>query len=216
MKQSVIDLKGKVVKEVELPEKVFGVKWNPELVRQVLLSQLANRRHPWAHAKGRGEVRGGGRKPWRQKGTGRARHGSIRSPIWIGGGKAHGPSKERNYSQKVNKKMNRLAILCVLSKKFKEAGVKVVDQFKFDPAKTKTVATNLRVILDLNKNDKKFDTLLITQPENKEPIRLTRNLTKTKTLSADSLNVYDLLNHKNILIEESGIASIQKHYKTVK
>src|SRR5262249_16420253 len=100
MKADVYNLDNKVVGTVELPDSVFGVKWNAVVVKQILDAQLANKRAPWAHAKDRSEVRGGGRKPWRQKGTGRARHGSTRSPIWVGGGKAHGPRNERDYSQK--------------------------------------------------------------------------------------------------------------------
>ncbi len=99
MKAPVYNLKNEKVGEVDLPESVFGVRWNSILVAQVLRAQMANKRRPWAHAKTRAEVRGGGRKPWRQKGTGRARHGSTRSPLWVGGGKAHGPSKLRDYSQ---------------------------------------------------------------------------------------------------------------------
>jgi len=117
MNADVYNLNNEKVGTVELPENVFGAKWSPVLVKQVVDAQRANARDPWAHAKGRGEVRGGGRKPWRQKGTGRARHGSIRSPLWIGGGKAHGPRKERDYSQKVNKKMRRLALFSALSRK---------------------------------------------------------------------------------------------------
>src|SRR5579862_9363905 len=118
MKADVYNLKDEVVGSVELPENVFGARWNAALIKQVLDSQLANRRSPWAHVKERGEVRGGGKKPWRQKGTGRARHGSTRSPLWVGGGVSHGPSKDRDYSEKVNKKMKRAALFSVLSKKF--------------------------------------------------------------------------------------------------
>src|SRR6202007_528340 len=105
MKSPVYNIKNETVGEIDLPDSVFGAKWNPILVKQVGLAMMANARRPWAHAKGRSEVRGGGRKPWRQKGTGRARHGSIRSPLWSGGGKAHGPVKTRDFSQKINKKM---------------------------------------------------------------------------------------------------------------
>ena len=117
MKTSLYNLKGEAIGEIDLPEKFFGYKWNPDLVHRVLMAQAANRRSPWAHAKGRGEVRGGGVKPWKQKHTGRARHGSIRSPIWKGGGVSHGPKKDRDYSQKVNKKMAKAAVFSVLSKK---------------------------------------------------------------------------------------------------
>ena len=127
MKADVYNLKNEVVGTMELPAEVFGTKWNATLVQQVLEAQLANARQPWAHVKDRSEVRGGGKKPWRQKGTGRARHGSTRSPIWVGGGKAHGPRNDKDYSQKVNKKMKRVALFSVLSKKAKDGEVKVFD-----------------------------------------------------------------------------------------
>jgi large subunit ribosomal protein L4 len=107
--RDVYNLKNEKVGTMELPADIFGARWNASLVKQVLEAQLANRREPWAHTKTRGEVSGGGRKPWRQKGTGKARHGSTRSPIWVGGGVAHGPRNDRDYSQKVNKKMKRAA-----------------------------------------------------------------------------------------------------------
>ena len=126
MNADVYNLKNEKVGTVELPESVFGVRWSPVLVKQVAEAQSANARDPWAHTKTRGEVRGGGRKPWRQKGTGRARHGSIRSPLWVGGGKAHGPRNERDYSQKVNKKMKRTALFSVLSRKAKDGEMKSI------------------------------------------------------------------------------------------
>src|SRR3989339_1280264 len=119
MEAKIYNLKNEEVSSIKLPEDIFDRKFSEALVRQVLLAQLANSREPWAHAKGRGEVRGGGKKPWKQKGTGRSRHGSIRSPIWKGGGKSHGPTNERDYTQKVNKKMKRVALFSVLSKKFR-------------------------------------------------------------------------------------------------
>ena len=147
MKADVYNLKNEVVGTVELPSAVFGAKWNATLVQQVLEAQLANARSPWAHAKDRSEVRGGGKKPWRQKGTGRARHGSTRSPIWVGGGKAHGPRNDRDYSQKVNKKMKRVALFSVLSKKAKDGEMKVFDSLMIEAPKTKSVAAALKVVL---------------------------------------------------------------------
>ena len=116
MKINIYNLKKEKAGEIELSDRIFGVKWNADLVHQALNTQLANRRQPWAHAKDRAEVSGGGKKPWKQKGTGRARHGSIRSPLWIGGGATFGPSKERNFAKKINIKMKRLAIFSVLSR----------------------------------------------------------------------------------------------------
>src|SRR5271156_592944 len=137
MNADVYNLQNEKVGTMELPAEVFGTKWSPTLVKQVLEAQLANARSPWAHTKGRGEVRGGGKKPWAQKGTGRARHGSTRSPIWVGGGKAHGPRKERDYSQKVNKKMKRVALFSALSKKVKDGEFKVFESLVLSAPKTK-------------------------------------------------------------------------------
>lgn len=211
MQADVYNFKNEKVGKTDLPENVFGVKWNPVLVKQVLLAQIANRRRPWAHVKTRGEVRGGGRKPWRQKGTGRARHGSIRSPLWVGGGKAHGPRKERDYSQKVNKKMKRQAILGVLSKKFKDGEVKIMENMELQAPKTKIVAENLRSLFG-EKRLKKADTLFVPSLENKNIYRASRNLVKAKALSPESLNVYDLMNYKRILIDQKAIPTIAKHY----
>ena len=209
----VYNLENKAIGKTELPEKVFGVKWRPALVAQVLRAQLANRRKPWAHAKTRAEVRGGGRKPWRQKGTGRARHGSIRSPIWIGGGKAHGPSKLRDYSQKVNKKMKRQAILSAISKKLKDGQMKFFENVVIEEPKTKLLAVILKNLLSLGKKQKKYDVLLVREKSNKIIGRAASNLPKTKTVSAESLNLYDILNHKNVFFEKEAIKEIAKHYE---
>jgi large subunit ribosomal protein L4 len=213
MKADVYNLKNEVVGTVELPSSVFGVKWNAALVKQVLEAQLANARAPWAHAKDRSEVRGGGKKPWRQKGTGRARHGSTRSPIWVGGGKAHGPRNDRDYSQKVNKKMKRAALFSVLSKKAKDGEVKIFDSLMVEAPKTKPVATALRLVLAPKKGDKRFDVLLVSDNTNKNLFRATSNLQKTKAIEAGSLNVHDILNHKNLFIDKSAVETIEKHYK---
>lgn len=191
---------------MDLPDKIFGIKWNPALVHQALLVQLANRRQILAHAKDRSEVRGGGKKPWRQKGTGRARHGSIRSPIWKGGGATHGPLKERVFAKKINKKMNRLAIFSVLSKKLKDGELKMID--KFDTALNKTKEWNkiLKNIIDLRSK-----TLLIPAASNNIH-RLIANIKNIDAISAKSLNVYDLLKYKNVILEKEAVEEIEKHY----
>jgi len=137
MKANIYNQKGKNVGTVELPEKVFGAPWNADLVHQVVVAEAANARTPVAHVKTRGEVRGGGRKPWKQKGTGRARHGSTRSPIWVGGGITHGPRNDKDYSQKINKKMKAGALFAILSAKWKKGEVLFVDDIKTSAAKTK-------------------------------------------------------------------------------
>ncbi len=212
MKADLLNLENKVVGELNVPETVFGVRWNESLVHQALIAQQSNRRRPWAHVKDRSEVRGGGRKPWRQKGTGRARHGSSRSPLWIGGGKAHGPRNDRDYSVKLNKKMRRLAIFSVLSKKFKDNEVRFFDALEVEAPKTKILAQNLRGILEMSKLKKKYDVVLVPDLESKNIGRAAKNLTKTKVINPTSLNVEDLLNHKNILIDQRAIEVINKHY----
>lgn len=204
------NLKNEKVGTVEAPDSLFAAQWKPKLVEQVLLAQLANLRRPWAHAKGRGEVAGGGRKPWRQKGTGRARHGSIRSPLWRGGGKSHGPINTRDYSEKVNKKMKQGALACVLSKKLKAGEIKVFQSLKFDDAKTKTVATTLRALLEMSKNSKKYDVLLVPDLENKMLTRAARNLTKAKVSSPASLNIYDLVNYTHVFVDEKAVKEFKK------
>ena len=213
MKADVYNLKNEVVGTVELPDTVFGTKWNATLVKQVLEAQMANSRDPWAHTKDRSEVRGGGKKPWRQKGTGRARHGSTRSPIWVGGGKAHGPRNERDYSQKVNKKMKRVALFSALSRKAKDGEVKVMDTFVIDAPKTKVLASALMVVLSMKKGAKRYDALLVSDVGNKNLFRASANLQKAKVLDAASLNVVDIMNHKNFLIDKSAVETIAKHYK---
>jgi large subunit ribosomal protein L4 len=209
----VYNLKNEKVGRTELPDSVFGVPWKPALVKQVVEAQLANRRRPWAHAKTRAEVRGGGRKPWRQKGTGRARHGSIRSPLWKGGGKAHGPLKDRDYSQKINKKMNKAAIFSVLSKKLKDDEVKILDSLRMESPKTKGIFNNLKNFIKPNKKSKNLDALLIPELENKMVYRAAANLPKTKILAPQSLNVYDLVNHKHIFVAQDAVKIIAEHYK---
>lgn len=219
MKTDVYNLQNQKVGTVDLPENVFGARWNEALVKQVLDAQRANARIPWAHTKTRGEVRGGGKKPWRQKGTGRARHGSIRSPLWVGGGKAHGPRNERDYSQKVNKKMKRLALFAALSRKAKDGELKVFENFALEAPKTKVLASSLSALLAMNiktKGAKRYDVLLVAEPGNKNLARASANLQKTKTLDSTSLNVVDVLGHKNLFVEKDAVATIAKHYKTGK
>lgn len=137
MESPIYDQQGKKVDTVKLPDAIFAARWNADLVHQVVVGAAANRRRNTAKVKDRGEVRGGGRKPWQQKGTGRARHGSIRSPLWRGGGATHGPSPERNYDQKVNKKMKRSALKMVLSQKLRDQEILWLSSLALDQPKTK-------------------------------------------------------------------------------
>jgi large subunit ribosomal protein L4 len=212
MTADILNLKNEKVGTMDLPESVFGAAWNEVLVKQVLMAQRANARDPWAHVRERSEVAGSGRKPWRQKGTGRARHGMISSPIFVGGGKAHGPRNDKDYSQKVNKKMKRAALFAVLSKKWKDGEVKVLDTLTLHEPKTKLLAAALHDILGMKKGAKRYDALLVPAGTNAIVFRSSSNLPKAKAIDAASLNIYDVMNHANLLLEKESIAVIEKHY----
>lgn len=197
---------GEEVGTVELPDKIFNLKVNPDLLHQAVVSQMANARRPLAHAKGRGEVRGGGKKPWRQKGTGRARHGSIRSPIWKGGGVTHGPTKDKVYSRKMNKKARQKALFMALSSKVKDGKLVVIDSVVLDQLKTK----KMKEVLDKISPQKK-DSVLLIQPDAKL-VRAIRNLPFAKALRADSLNVVDILKKKYLILLKEAIPVIEKTY----
>lgn len=184
----------------------FNAKWNPDLVHQALTAQMANRRQPLAHTKGRGEVRGGGRKPWRQKGTGRSRQGSIRSPLWKGGGVSFGPVKEKIFAKKINKKMRRLAILSVLSKKWRDQEIKIVGELKPPDHKTKAMAAELKKIAA----DYKSVLLVTGEDGNKNLFLSSRNIPKVKAISVNELNVYDLLTHQYVIFDKTAISKINQ------
>ena len=193
---------------IDLPDAVFGVKWNPDLIHQAFTVQMANRRKVLADTKDRSEVRGGGKKPWRQKGTGRARHGSIRSPLWRGGGITFGPLKERVFSRKINKKMKQLAIFGIISKKLSEQEVKIIDTLKLEDRKTKNLASLVKKFVS-----PKESLLLIPAKENKNIYSAARNLAKVSALSPESLNVYDLLRYQKIILDQEAVGVITNHYK---
>src|SRR3989339_880550 len=171
MEAKVYNQEGKEAGSMTLPERVFGAKWNADLVHQVAQSMLSNRRAGTAHTKNRGEVSGGGKKPWRQKGTGRARHGSIRSPIWVGGGVAHGPRANRNFTKKINRKMRRKALCMVLGEKAKKDFLVLLEDLKVRGGKTKELASLLRKLPCDSKR-----TLIVLSAENQELIRAGNNL----------------------------------------
>jgi len=202
MKAKIYNLKGDSVGEVEVSDAIFGHPWKADLVHQALTAQMANRRRSIAHAKNRGEVSGGGKKPWRQKGTGRARHGSIRSPIWVGGGAAHGPKKERNFSKGLNKKMLRLAIHSALSKKIASNDLKIVEDFKFKEPKTKLLAETI-------KNFQVKSALFVTGKSNPAIARMSRNIPKTKSIPLNSLNLVDLLAYNSVFFDKEAATTVK-------
>jgi large subunit ribosomal protein L4 len=198
---------GEKIGQTRLPSEIFGLKINPDLVHQVVVSQMANRRKVIAHTKTRAEVRGGGRKPWRQKGTGRARHGSIRSPLWRGGGVTFGPRKERVFKKTIPKKMKRLALFMSLSGKLKNNLLILLDKLKIDKPKTNLMAEILKKLPCKGKN------CLIVLPEyDKNIILASRNLPKVDTILASNLNALDLLTFKYLIMPKEAIKVIKETF----
>jgi len=206
----VYNQKGEKVGQTRLPKEVFGKEINPDLIHQVAVCMMTNQREPWAHAKDRSEVRGGGRKPWRQKGTGRARHGSIRSPIWIGGGVTHGPRKEKKYEKKIPKKMKRSALLSVLSGKVKDKEVVVLDKLEIDTPKTKRMAEVLKNLREKAKALDKGSILIAIPKKDDNIIRSGANIPKTEVIEARNLNVLDLLKYKYLILPKESIKVIKE------
>lgn len=213
MKVKVYNQEGEAKGTVELPDSVFGLKWNADLVHQVVTSQAANRRPTIAHTKSRGEVRGGGRKPWVQKGTGRARHGSIRSPIWIGGGVTHGPRKERSYKKKINKKMARKALYTVLSAKARDKEIVVLDDLKFEQPKTK-YAASLFAALQKQKDPGRImkgrGVLIALSGKDDSARRVLRNLPYVGIDEARNLNAWEVMQYKYILFSKDSLGVFKK------
>ena len=204
-KVDVYDLKGKKVSDIELAENVFGIKPNENIVHSVLVNYLANQRQGTQSTKTRAEVSGGGKKPWRQKGTGRARQGSTRSPQWIKGGIALGP-KPRSYRYTVNKKERRLAIKSILSSKVLEKELTVVDKLELKEIKTKTMA---KALTDLKVEGK----TLIILPENNENVLMSsRNIEGVKTITANNINVFDLLKYTNLILSVDTVKKLEEVY----
>lgn len=204
-KIDVYSVAGKKVSDIELNENVFGIEPNEAIVHSVLINYLANQRHGTQNTKTRSEVRGGGRKPWRQKGTGRARQGSIRAPQWIKGGIALGP-KPRSYKYRVNKKEKRLAIISLLSSKVMNNNLVVVDKFDFKEIKTKQMAEAM-------KNLKVEGKALIVIPSKDEMVQKSaRNLEGVRTASVSTINVYDLLKYNKLVLTVDTVKKLEEVY----
>ena len=208
----VYNQKGEEVGKVKLPAEVFDVEMNKDLVQQAVVSQLANARKVIAHTKDRSEVKGGGRKPWRQKGTGRARHGSIRSPIWKGGGVCFGPTKERVFAKKINKKMKRKALFMVLSSKVKDKEIILLDKLELTEAKTKKMTEMINILKEKVKKNLDKGTLIVLAKSDRKISRAVNNIPKIKTIRADSLNVVDILSYQYFLMPKQAIKVIEKTY----
>ena len=205
LKIDVYNVDGKKVSDVELNENVFGIKPNENIVHEVLINYLANQRQGTQSTKTRSEVSGGGRKPWRQKGTGRARQGSIRAPQWIKGGIALGP-KPRSYRYSVNKKERQLAIRSVLSSKVLENQLKVVDKLELSEIKTKSM---VKAFADLKLEGK---TLVVLPEKNLNVEASTRNIVNAKAILANNINVYDVLKYTNLVLTLDTVKKLEEVY----
>ncbi len=201
----VYNVEGKKVKSVDLKEEIFGIEPNEAVVHSVLVNYLANQRQGTQSTKTRSEVSGGGRKPWRQKGTGRARQGSIRAPQWIKGGIALGP-RPKDYSYRINKKERRLAVLSCLSSKVLENELTVVDTLEMKEIKTKEMA---KVLTNLKVEGK---TLILLAEKNENIQKSARNIEGVKTTLVNTINVYDLLKYKNLVITLDTVKKLEEVY----
>ena len=204
-KIDVVDMKGKKVSDLELAESVFGIEPNEAIVHSVLVNYLANQRQGTQSTKTRAEVRGGGKKPWRQKGTGRARQGSIRAPQWIKGGIALGP-KPRSYKYAVNKKERQLAIKSILSSKVLEKELTVVDKLEVKEVKTKTM---VKALADMKVEGK---TLIVLPEKNNEVYMSSRNIEGVKTILLNNINVFDLLKYTNLVLPVDTVKKLEEVY----
>jgi large subunit ribosomal protein L4 len=207
MKAVVYNQKKEKVSEITLPKEIFEVALSQDLVWQVAMAQSSAKRRNIAKTKTREEVSGGGKKPWRQKGTGRARHGSSRSPIWKGGGVTFGPVSEKNYLRETTKKMRRNALFMVLSEKAKGEFISIIDDFNFEKPQTKNVA----IILDKFFPEK--GKILLALPQKSEnAFKSARNIKRAKVVPAKELNVLELLSHKYLFMPEASVKEIKETF----
>ena len=201
---SVYNIEGKEVGSIELNDAVFGVEVNEHLVHMAVVNQLANNRQGTQSAKTRSEVSGGGRKPWRQKGTGHARQGSTRSPLWTGGGVVFAP-KPRDYSFKMNKKEKRIALLSALSSKVAESKIVVLDEFKLDEIKTKK-------FVEVMNNLKVENALVVLEGENKNVVLSGRNIPSVKVTATNEINTYDVLKYTTLVVTKAAVEKLEEVY----
>ncbi|HNV12750.1 MAG TPA: 50S ribosomal protein L4 [bacterium] len=215
VKVNIYNQNGEQTGDLKLSDKVFGLEVNNDLVHQAMVAQTANERQVLAHTKTKAEVRGGGKKPWKQKGTGRARAGSSRSPIWIGGGVTFGPRKDRNFEKKINKKMKQKALMMVFSDRVKNNNLLVVDKIEMKEFKTKAFNDSLK---KLEKNFEGFNPkgkrniLFVNDNKDTKVLNSGRNLVGVEIINLENINIVDLLKSKNLLISESAIKKINERY----
>jgi large subunit ribosomal protein L4 len=221
LESAVYSKEGKEVSTIALPESVFGAAWNADLVHQVVVSMQGNARAGTANAKGRGDVAGGGKKPWKQKGTGRARHGSSRSPIWVGGGQAHGPKSIKDYSRKVNKNAKAKALACVLSQKLRDNEILFVDSFGFNEPKAKDAKGILGALSTASGMErlktKRVNTALILIPERDTATELSfRNFGNIEVMQTKDVNPVELLTYKYVVVAkpEENVEALTRRVAT--
>lgn len=210
---------GKAAGEIELSSKVFEVKMNEALVHQAVVAQMGNERQVLAHTKGRGDVSGGGKKPWKQKGTGRARAGSSRSPLWKGGGVVFGPQKDRNFKKELNRKMRQKAMFMVLSDKINAKSMAVVESLNVEEFKTKkmdAIVKNFETKIFTKNENKKRSVLLINDKKDLKSKNSARNLAGVKAINLDNINILDLLKYKNVILSAESVKSLETTYSSKK
>jgi large subunit ribosomal protein L4 len=220
MEATIYNQTGKSVGKIVLPAEVFGAKMNRDLVHQVLVSEAGNARTNVAHVKGRGEVRGGGKKPWKQKGTGRARHGSSRSPIWVGGGVTHGPNADKDYTRKINRKMKAGAMYSVLSEKLKAGEIIFVDEIKAKEIKTKEAKEILKSLATIDgcadlATKRKNAAFIALGKKDKETERIFSNIKSVFTGEWRNVTTSDLLKYKYVVVShpEDSVAFVTSKMK---
>jgi large subunit ribosomal protein L4 len=222
----IYDKEAKTVGDIDLSSRIFGLKANMALIHQVFVAQTANERQVIAHTKGRADVRGGGKKPWRQKGTGRARAGSSRSPIWIGGGVTFGPTKDRNFKKKINKKMKSAALLMVISDRLGSGSLAILEKLEIKEYKTKlfnSILSNFEETVfkkieqpesgEKAKPAKYKRSILLVSDSTDEMVKYSaRNLAGAKLLFINNLNIVDLLKYRQVIMTKDAAAMLQERY----
>lgn len=206
MEVKVYNQEGKEVSKIELNKAIFSLPWNADLIYQAVRTNFANQRQVLASVKDRSEVRGGGRKPWRQKGTGRARHGSIRSPLWRGGGVTFGPESERNFKLKINKKMARKAVLIIFSAKARDNEILILEDIKLPRPKTKEMAKIMSKFPEVK------NALFALSGANENIKMAARNLPNLKIININNLNILDMLKYQYLILTRNSIEELNKKY----
>jgi large subunit ribosomal protein L4 len=213
MKIKVYNQSAEFAHDLEISDKIFGVTTNQELLHQAVVAQMANERQVLADTKDRSEVRGGGKKPWKQKGTGRARVGSSRSPIWIGGGVTFGPTSDRNFSKKINKKMKQKAIFMALSDKAANNHLVILDALQMTEFKTKQFNEILLACETKVLNTDRRNILIINESKDEKVRYSARNLKGVEIINLENINIVDLLKYKNLMLTEAAVKVLEERYK---